>query len=111
MQAVARDVAELVQQDRLEVDLRAARWLGALLPPDVGAEDEVALEAAAAAAADDRHAERLARDLRGREADLRAAVAEDGPTRHGAGGVKPPASAAVAHERQEARAIHAGRDA
>ena len=46
MAAVAGHVAELVQEHGLEVDLRAARVGRAVLPGQVGAQDEVALEAA-----------------------------------------------------------------
>src|SRR4029079_7287772 len=77
MARVARDMADLVQKDRLEVDAGPRRVIRALLPGQVGAEDEVALAPAVGARTpDDRHRERLARDLRGREADLRASVAE-----------------------------------
>ena len=43
MERVAGDVAELVQEDRLEVDAGPRRVIRPLLPGQIGAEDEVCL--------------------------------------------------------------------
>src|SRR3954470_4934164 len=43
VEAIAGDMAELVQEDGLEVDLAARRVVRALLPGEVAAEDQVTL--------------------------------------------------------------------